>query len=159
MINTILNNQIFLIFSVSILLLIITTILLYWQLWQTRKRLKVFFNGKKASDLEGVIFSEIKRMKQSEEEIQKLIKFVKDLDKMTKQSIQKIGLVRFNPFKDTGGDQSFTIALLDSYNNGLIISSLYSREGTRIYSKPIIKGQSTYPLSKEETESLKKAGC
>lgn len=142
---------------IVIALLIIWNCFLHFYIWQTNKKLKTFFAGKKASDLEGVLFEEIKRQKKSEEEIKKLITSAKDLEKMAKQSIQKVGLVRFNPFKDTGGDQSFAIALLDAEDNGLIISSLYSREGTRIYSKPIVKGRSTYPLSKEETASLKTA--
>jgi len=119
----------------------------------------MFFTGKKASDLEGVLFEEIKRLKKTETEIRKLLKSSRALEKMASQSIQKVGVVRFNPFRETGGDQSFAIALLNSNDNGLVISSLYSREGTRIYSKPIKAGQSKYPLSKEEIEVLRKAGA
>jgi len=109
--------------------------------------------------LEEVLFEEIKHLKKAEQNIKELDKLLKNLKKMAGQSIQKIGLVRFNPFKDTGGNQSFAIALLDAHKNGLVISSLYSREGTRIYGKPIESGQSKYPLSKEELEALKKAGA
>jgi len=159
--ETILNNQpvFFLFLITAIVLLFFWNSFLHFNLWQVKKKLKMFFAGKKASDLEGVLFEEIKRMKKSEAEIKKLVRFSRDLEKMASQSIQRIGFVRFNPFKDTGGDQSFAIALLDSKDNGLVISSLYSREGTRIYSKPIEAGQSKYPLSKEEMEALKKAGA
>lgn len=156
--NILIDNPIFLLFLIVIGLLIIWNFFLHFQLWRIKKKLKVFFAGKKASDLEGVLFEEIKRMKKSEAEIKKLIKSSKVLEKMASQSIQKVGLIRFNPFKDTGGDQSFVIALLDSKNNGLVISSLYSRGESRIYSKLIEVGQSKYPLSKEEIEALKKAG-
>jgi len=78
------------------------------------------------------------------------------LQKITNKTIQKVSIIRFNPFKDTGGDQSFAIALLDSEDNGLIISSLFARQGTRVYSKPIKNGKSKYPLSKEELEALKR---
>ena len=71
--------------------------------------------------------------------------------------IQKIGLLRFNPFKDTGGNQSFVICLLDSKNDGFIISSLFTRDGSRFYTKPIEKGASNYALSAEEKEAIKKA--
>lgn len=72
--------------------------------------------------------------------------------------IQKVGLVRFNPFKDTGGDQSFTLALLDGEGSGAVVSSLHSRTGTRIYAKPVIRGEGEeYELSKEEKEAIKKA--
>jgi len=157
--GTILIDQpVFFLFLTILALLVIWNFLLHLYLWRIKKKLKMFFAGKKASDLEGVLFEEIKRLKKSETEIKKLIKSSKVLEKMTNQSIRKVEVVRFNPFKETGGDQSFVIALLDSYNNGLVISSLYSREGTRIYSKPIQAGQSKYPLTKEELEALKKAG-
>jgi len=152
------NNLILFLFLAITVFLIAWNILLYFQLWRIKKRLKTFFNGKKASDLEGVLFEEIKRLKKAESDIKQLTKTSKDLEKMAGQSIQKTGVVRFNPFKETGGDQSFVIALLDPNDNGLVISSLYTRQGTRIYSKPIEKGLSKYPLSKEETEALKKAG-
>jgi hypothetical protein len=67
-------------------------------------------------------------------------------------------VVRFNPFKDIGGDQSFALALLDGKNSGLVVSSLHTREGTRIYSKPVIKGESEkYPLTDEEKSAIKAA--
>ena len=154
----IIDQPIFFIFLTAIAMLVIWIFFLHIHLLQIKKKLKLFFAGKNASDLEGVLFEEIKRLKKSEVEIKKLIKSSKILEKMANQSIQKVKVVRFNPFKETGGDQSFAIALLDSHNNGLVISSLYSREGTRIYSKPIETGQSKYPLSKEEIEALKKAG-
>jgi len=72
-------------------------------------------------------------------------------------TIKKIGIVRFNPFNNTGGNQSFAIAMLNSKNSGIVISSLYLRDGTRVYAKPIEKLKSTYPLSQEEQEAIKKA--
>ncbi|MFH1611715.1 MAG: DUF4446 family protein [bacterium] len=138
--------------------LIIWNIVLHIKLLQINKKLKIFFNGKKASDLEGVLFEAIKRLKQSEENNKKIFESINKLQKLTYKSIKKVGIVRFNPFQDTGGDQSFSIALLDSYNNGLVISSLYTREGTRIYSKPVEKGSSKYPFSKEEQKVLEQIG-
>ena len=72
--------------------------------------------------------------------------------------IQKIGLLRFNPFKETGGDQSFIVSLVDGTDTGVIISGLYSRSGTRWYAKKIVKGKSTeHDLSEEEKKALKTA--
>lgn len=72
--------------------------------------------------------------------------------------IQKIGLVRFNPFKDTGGDQSFILSLVDGNDTGVIISGLYSRSGTRWYAKKVVKGKSLeHELSEEERKVLKEA--
>jgi len=152
------NNPIFLTFLIILVLLIVWNIFLHLRFSQIKKKLKIFFNGKKATDLEGVLFEEIKRLKKAEADIQELFNSAKFLEKMANQSIQKVSIIRFNPFKETGGDQSFAIALLDLHDNGLVISSLFTREGNRIYSKPIKNGQSTYPLSKEELEALKKAG-
>jgi len=75
-----------------------------------------------------------------------------------RQHIQKVGLIRYNPFKETGGDQSFVLSLLDKEDNGVIISGLYSRSGTRWYAKKVKKGTGTeHNLSDEEKESIKKA--
>ena len=73
--------------------------------------------------------------------------------------IQKVGLLRFNPFKDTGGDQSFILSLLDSTDTGVIISGLYSRSGLRWYAKRVINGKGTeHELSDDEKKALKEAG-
>ena len=117
----------------------------------------MFLKGRKVKDLEEVISEQLKRMKKTEGDVKRLFKWNKDLQKTCDISITKVGVVRFNPFKDTGGDQSFVVALLDSNNNGLVLSSLYTREGTRIYTKPIKKGTSSYHLSKEEEQAIKQA--
>ena len=82
-------------------------------------------------------------------------------DKIQKEGllhIQKIGLVRFNPFKDTGGDQSFILSLVDGNDTGVIISGLYARSGTRWYAKKVVKGKSVeHELSDEEKKALSQA--
>jgi hypothetical protein len=73
-------------------------------------------------------------------------------------NLQKVGFVRFNPFAATGGDQSFSLALLDRKNNGLVLSSLHSRESTRLYAKTLKRGKSIdYELSKEEQKAIEHA--
>lgn len=69
---------------------------------------------------------------------------------------QKVSVLRYNPYEDTGGDQSFSIALLDGTKTGFILTSLHTRSGTRIYTKAIVEGKSTVKLSKEEEQVLKK---
>jgi len=69
--------------------------------------------------------------------------------------IQKIGVVRFNPFGEMGGNQSFAIAFLDNSLSGVIILSLYSRDGVKVYSKQITEGKSEYKLTKEEEEAIR----
>ena len=72
-------------------------------------------------------------------------------------SVQHVGLVRFNPFEETGGDQSFALALLDGRGDGIVISSLHSRTVTRFYAKPIKKGLCQLSLSKEESKAVEMA--
>ncbi len=75
-----------------------------------------------------------------------------------KKHLQKIGFSRYNPFTDTGGDQSFTVALLDEKGDGLVISSLHSRENTRLYAKKVVSGQvESQATSKEEQQVIKEA--
>ena len=68
-----------------------------------------------------------------------------------------MGIVRFNPFSGVGSDQSFSVALLDKNDNGIVITSLYNREGNRVYAKPIKTGVSEYLLSTEEKSAIEKA--
>jgi hypothetical protein len=152
--NTLDNNLILIILAV----LIIADIVLIFLWLKTRKKIKIFMKGAKVIDVEEVVTGQTKLIKEVKNDIKKLSDWNEKLQKISDISITKIGVVRFNPFKDTGGDQSFAIALLDSNDNGLVISSLYSREGTRIYTKPIEAGKSiNYNLSDEEEQAIDKA--
>lgn len=147
----------------NLIIIILLAILFIWMivlqilLSKTRKKMKLFLKGKKVKDFEEVITEQINRMKETDKDIKNLSDWNDKLQKICDISITKVGVVRFNPFKDTGGDQSFVIALLDSKNNGLVLSSLHSREGTRMYTKPIENGVSTYNLTDEEQEAIAKA--
>ena len=80
-----------------------------------------------------------------------------DLEERGRGAVQRIGVVRFNPFEDTGSNQSFALALLDGRGDGVVISSLHSRQSTRVYLKPISGGRSETALSDEEAEALRRA--
>ncbi len=73
----------------------------------------------------------------------------------SRRSLQHIGLVRFNPFDDTGSDQSFAIALLDDARDGIVISSLHGRANTRVFAKPVADGASPHNLSDEESQAIR----
>jgi hypothetical protein len=73
----------------------------------------------------------------------------------SRRSLQHIGLVRFNPFEDTGSDQSFAIALLDDQRDGVVLSSLHGRSNTRLFAKPVADGTSPHNLSDEETQAIR----
>lgn len=87
-------------------------------------------------------------------------KIQSNIDQLKKDGlgdIQKVGIVRFNPFAETGGDQSFVLCLLDGQDTGFVLLSLHGREGTRTYIKPVRQGKSRYQLSKEELQAIEEA--
>ena len=135
---------------VIIAFLICWNIFIQIKLRKINKRLKILFKGSDGKDLEKIILSQSKDIKKLAADSQNLFKISEEIHNLAARGIQKTAVVRFNPFSDVGSDQSFSAALLDFYNNGLVISSFYTREGTRIYSKPIKNGLSKYQLSKEE---------
>lgn len=103
-------------------------------------------------------FKEKRDINSSLEKTELLVKKFGVLEKETLLHTQKVGLVRFNPFSETGGDQSFTLALLDGNDTGVIVSSLHSRDNTRLYAKPVEKGKPKgYDFSKEEQEAISRA--
>ncbi len=122
-----------------------------------RKRLTRLFLGGQAKDLEGIIAEQIKRLRESQKEIRDIKKFTFYLEEMAASGLQKIGVSRFNSFQDTRGNQSFSICLLDAKNSGVILSSLFTRDGNRVFAKNIINGKPEHPLIKEEEKTLKEA--
>ena len=92
-----------------------------------------------------------------EKNFKSIFQEIENFKKENKFSIQKLGIVRFNPFSEVGSDQSFSIALLDGNDNGIVITSLYTRKENRVYGKPIKAGLSEYSLSTEEKKAIDKA--
>lgn len=127
-------------------------------IFYTSKRITRFFNGKNGRSIEKVLEFEMKRMRETESNIKKLMNNVKWIEGISKKSVHKVGILRFNPFQGTmGGDQSFSIAMLDYKDDGVVVSSLHAPDGTRVYAKPISGGKSKYQLTGEEIEAIKKA--
>lgn len=89
----------------------------------------------------------MKRSKNQEEEIVRL-------ENNLKKCVQKVGIVRYNAYGDTGSDLSFTLALMDSADNGVVVNGLYSRESSSIFAKPLVKGETKYNLSAEEIQAI-----
>lgn len=128
------------------------------QILRTKKRMDKIFEGVKKDSIEELLVRQLNFSKDMRKDIKKLFQDTEYLQRITAKSIHKVGVVRFNPFRGTGGDQSFAIAFLDAKDNGLVVSSLHSREGTRIYTKPIESGTSKkYKLTDEEEEAIKQA--
>ena len=148
------NIKLEIIFFVSILVFVL--IYAFW-MFNTEKRLKRFFKGTKGRDLEDSIINleeNIKKLTQAKENIEKELESV---NAKLKKRIRGLETIRFNPFPDQGSNQSFAIGMLNEDGDGVVISSLYSRDRMSIFAKPVKDKKSTYELSTEEKEALRKA--
>lgn len=115
---------------------------------------KTFFAGKNAGDLEDVIKQlrdEINQNKQHQSDLESALK---NLNHSASFAMQKLGMVRFNPFEDGGGNFSFSLALLDLHDTGVIITSMHGRQQNRIYTKTIQNGRCEIPLTEEEQQAI-----
>jgi hypothetical protein len=135
-------------------------ILAGWVLWLTsalgipKARAEVLFSDKTPGNLAQVIESYMKSVKEVEEHGYLLDKELKKVRALAEASYQRIGFVRYNPFGDVGGNLSFSVCILDDHENGFVISSIHSREGTRVYGKTVHAGSSEYNLSEEEKKAI-----
>ena len=127
-------------------------------LWKWYTHYTFLTKGVDRKTLPAILESVIKETQGAKRGLAELEKRYDTIENDSRFHIQKIGLLRFNPFKDTGGDQSFILTLVDANNTGVIISGLYSRSGTRWYAKKIVKGRgSEHELSDDEKKALKLA--
>ena len=149
----------FLIISAVILILLIIGLLItIIKFSSINKKYKEFMkklgDGKDIQeDLENYMYR-VDRVEKQNAEIRGIIE---DINTNMSSCIQKIGMVRYNAFKDTGSDLSFALALLDENDNGVVLNGIYSREMSNIYAKPVEKGNSKYTISEEEKLAIQKA--
>ena len=124
-----------------------------------QKQSRVFFAGRNGADLESTILAQMKHIKRLDAETKELYDVCEKIHALANTGLYKVGYLRFNPFKDVGGNQSFAIALLDGKNSGIVISSLFTREGTRVYAKPVITGSASaqFPFTEEEQKAITSA--
>jgi uncharacterized protein DUF4446 len=121
------------------------------------RRLESITKGSDEQSLEAVLGSHLDRVQQVVRDVATVSARAAVLERDLQGSFSRIGLVRFNPFEDTGGNQSFALALLDGRGDGFVVSSLHARAGTRVYAKPVAGGVSEAALSDEESEALRQA--
>ena len=140
----------------------LTTLLIFWTTIQCfsirkiKKNQEILFQGKDAKNLEEIIMLHQSNLTNLNKKSKRLFEITDGLTILSHTSLNKVGMVRFNPFKNIGGNQSFSIAFLNSHHNGLVISSLYTNDGSRLYSKTITNGQSPkqHPLTEEEKQAI-----
>lgn len=106
------------------------------------------------TNLETMIRGYIESVEKVEKKNQEVLEYCNRLDEKIVKCIQKVGMVRYNAFEDTGSDLCFAIALLDYEDSGVVINGIYSREGSATYAKPVNKGGSSYTLSTEEIQAI-----
>ena len=140
------------------ILIIVWLGILSFFLYRAVAHYKRMTQGIAKQDLQTILEKNLKAIQLSEQRINEIVKKTESLEKNNLFNIQKTGLIRFNPYADTGGSQSFTLAMLDGNKDGILISSLHSRDQTRIYAKLVKAGKAVgYEFSREEQEAITKA--
>ena len=144
--------------SVIVILLVIGLVIVIIKFNKISKKYTEFMkklgNGKNIEeDLENYMY----RVERVEKQNAEILNYIKNVDNDLSKCIQKIGIVRYNAFQDTGSDLSFALALLDEENNGVVLNGIYSREMSNIYAKPVENGKSKYTISEEEDWAIQKA--
>ena len=138
-----------------ILVLLVLALLQSIRLRRAVRAYRALVRGGGDGTLGDVLESHVGRVEDVRARLEELDQRHADLQRVSQTSLQHIGLVRFNPFDDTGSDQSFAIALLDDRRDGLVISSLHGRNNTRVFAKPVEGGSSSHTLSDEETQAIR----
>ncbi len=148
---------IFLLLGIVILFLIIINGFLLFLLRNTNNKIDALLEKGKVKEFKDIFLSQKNKSEELEQKIEEAFLKIKNLEEISKITIQKTAIIRFNPFNDVGGNQSFVIALLDGQDNGFVVTSLFVKEANRVYSKTIKNGKSDSNLSKEEKEAVAKA--
>ena len=143
--------------TVLILLALIIFISINMKLARMNKRYNTMMKGMDEVNVEKLLLNHIEQVKETVIKVEKLSMDCQKIKEDAKKTIQRVGIVRFNAFEDMGSDLSFAIALLDYQNDGMVMSSIYSRSESRMYAKPILAGQSSYLLTDEEKQALSQA--
>jgi Protein of unknown function (DUF4446) len=143
--------------AVACALLVVLAILLLRRTSRLDRRLRGLTRGEDGRSLEAILDAHLDKVYAVARELDELAARSAVLEATQRRALQRIGLVRFNPFEDTGGNQSFALAVLDAQGNGFVVSSLHARTGTRVYGKTISGGTSESNLSAEEAEALRLA--
>lgn len=147
------SQQPFIFFIVFIWLLVLSYF--FWQIYTHYRRL---IGKSKREDLKDLLDRQLVEISKTKEALAEVLKRLRVVEGELPNNLKKVGLVRFSPYQEVGGNQSFSLALLDEESNGIVISSLHRRDTTRMYAKPVVSGKETkFKLSNEEVEAVKVA--
>jgi hypothetical protein len=155
--RTLIDNLAIVIGTIGALLAIVLILLLVQaiRLSSAARRYRQLVGDGSGGTLANVLEEHVGRVDAVGGELQDVRALQDLLERRSRGSLQHIGLVRFNPFDDTGSDQSFALALLDERRDGVVISSLHGRNNTRLFAKPVTGGESAHTLSEEELQAIR----
>lgn len=142
---------------VLVIVLFVYCVILHIRLSSLKKKYDFFMQGEHGASLERKLSVEVSEIRDAAKGLESLLSEQAAIRNIQSNTIQKIGFIKYNAFENIGNDLSFALTLLDGNNNGICISSIYGRNESRIFSKPIVKGKSLVSLSQEELESLNEA--
>jgi len=124
------------------------------KLKKLKSKYEKFMGGEEDLDMEELLERCIERVNKVSAKSREIENKINNIERVLLHCVQKVGLVRYNAFENVGSDLSFSIALLDDNDNGVVISGLYSRDSSFTYAKPIVDGKSKYALSAEELQAI-----
>ena len=158
-INIINQYSVFIIMGLSVitLLLFIISIILFSSVKKLEKKYRKMMRGVNNKNLEKALNDNLDNIEKALNRSEEAINECKNISDKLKGCVNKVAIMRYKAFEDVGSDLSFSIAILDSYNDGVIITGIYSRHDSTTYAKPIDKGISRYELSEEELHVLNEA--
>lgn len=143
--------------GIACVVLIVTVLILWRRTSRLDRRLQGLTRGADGQSLEAILDAHLDKVYAVARDVDELAARSAVLEATQRRTLQRIGLVRFNPFEDTGGNQSFALAVLDARGDGFVVSSLHARTGTRVYGKSVAGGRSESNLSAEEAEAVRLA--
>ena len=153
-------NSTNLMIGVLVLLVLLMALVIYFifALKKMKNRLDLFMGTKSTrTNIEDILIDYYNYVEILSKRTDAIDDNIRNIYNRLEPCVQKIGIVRYNPFDQMGGDLSYALALLDEKNNGFILNTIFSRESSHTYCKPLENGESIYPLSYEEQEAIKRA--
>lgn len=150
------DNMPFIVVGMGVILLIMLGIMINQglKLSYMKKRYRKMMAGVDGANIERMLMGHIDEVKKVVEKSEQLDMENKRIDALLQTAVTRVGVVRFRAFEDMGSDLSYAVALLDSHNNGVVLSSIFGREDSRSYVKPITNGSSSYTMTQEEEQAL-----
>ncbi len=150
------NNIILLaVLTLAVMLLFIILLIVFASLAGTRKRIAKLTQGGSGQSLEDILHGHMNQLSETRDRMELIEQAVGVIQAQIPGCLQKLKMVRYDAFEDVGGEQSFSLALLDQHGEGIVLTSVYSRMDVRVYAKSIQNGRASHALSKEEERVLR----